>query len=156
MTGQPTFTPYPSYLDGKVAIAFLEAAFGFEVEVMVLGPDDRIVHAEMAFGDGRIGIGAEWAEAVRSPRSLGGKSTCLLHVHLESDIDAHCSRARAAGAAILNEPQTKPYGDRTYVAADPEGNVWSFGQTVNVAARESWDRPGAVTRKDAESAAGAA
>jgi len=31
MNLQPTFAPYPSYLDSKAAIAFLEAAFGFEV-----------------------------------------------------------------------------------------------------------------------------
>ena len=149
MTQLPTFTPYPTYEDGKAAIAFLEAAFGFEVEVMVLGPNDAIVHAEMAFGNGRIGIGAAWGESVCSPKALGGMSTCFLHVQLEDGLDAHCARARAAGARIVAEPTTKPYGDRTYVAVDPEGNLWSFGQTVDVAARASWDRPGAVTREDA-------
>ena len=142
-------TAYPSYLDAKAAMAFLEAAFGFETAVMVLGPDDAIVHAEMSFGESRIGIGAEWLEQIRSPKSLDGKSTCSLHVQLDSDVDAHCARARAAGATILAEPESKPYGDRTYVAADPEGNVWSFGQTIDQQVRESWDHPGAVTRETA-------
>jgi uncharacterized glyoxalase superfamily protein PhnB len=146
---QPTFTPYPSYLDPKAAIAFLETAFGFETEVMVLGPSDEVVHAEMGFGNGRLGIGAEWLEQIRSPRSVGGKSTCSIHVQLEGDIDAHCARARAAGAVILSEPESKAYGDRTYVCADPEGNVWSFGQTIDQAARDSWDHPGRVTREPA-------
>ena len=149
MTRQPTFTAYPNYLDAKAAIAFLEAAFGFETEVLVLGPNDEVVHAEMAFGDGRIGIGAEWHELMRSPQNLGGKSTCSIHVHLPGDLDRHFARAKAAGATILREPESKAYGDRTYVAQDPEGNVWSFGVTVDQAARESWDRPGAVTREPA-------
>jgi uncharacterized glyoxalase superfamily protein PhnB len=149
MSRQPTFTPYPSYLDAKAAIAFLEAAFGFETEVMVLGPNDEVVHAEMGFGDGRVGIGTEWRDEVRSPKNVGGKSTCSLHVQLESDVDAHCARARAAGATILSEPESKAYGDRTYVCADPEGNIWSFGQTIDQAARDSWDRPGVITKEPA-------
>ena len=146
---QPTLTPYPTYQDPKAAMAFLEAAFGFETHVLVLGPDDEIAHAEMSFGDAVIGIGQAWGEALRSPAALGGRSSCSLHIHLDTDVDAHYARATAAGAKVLAEPQTKPYGDRTYVVADPDGNVWSFGQTMDAAARESWDRPGSVTRKTA-------
>ena len=28
------------------------------------------------------------------------------------------------------------YGDRVYAAADPEGHIWSFGQTVRVVSDE--------------------
>jgi uncharacterized glyoxalase superfamily protein PhnB len=31
---------------------------------------------------------------------------------------------------ILQEPTDQFYGDRTYRARDPEGHVWTFGQTV--------------------------
>jgi len=146
---RPTLTPYPTYADPKDAMAFLETAFGFETHVLVLGAADEIVHAEMSFGDAVIGIGQAWGETLRSPRTIGGLSSCYLHVHLETDVDAHYARAKGAGATVLAEPQTKPYGDRTYVVADPDGNVWSFGQTMDAAARESWDRPGSVTRKTA-------
>ena len=37
---------------------------------------------------------------------------------------------RAAGAEILQRPETQFYGDRTYRARDPEGHIWTFGQTV--------------------------
>jgi uncharacterized glyoxalase superfamily protein PhnB len=44
------------------------------------------------------------------------------------DPDAHCARARAAGAQILTEPHDA--GDlRGYTAADLDGNVWTFGTT---------------------------
>ena len=44
-----------------------------------------------------------------------------------SDVDAHCARARAAGAEIVRELENTPYGSREYAARDPEGQVWSFG-----------------------------
>jgi hypothetical protein len=43
------------------------------------------------------------------------------------DPDAHCARARDAGAEILREPFDTDYGSRDYSAKDPEGNVWHFG-----------------------------
>jgi uncharacterized glyoxalase superfamily protein PhnB len=52
-------------------------------------------------------------------------------VHVEvSDIDAHCARARAAGAEIIVEPADQFYGHRTYRARDHEGHVWTFAQPV--------------------------
>jgi hypothetical protein len=62
--------------------------------------------------------------------SVGGRNTQCVHVHVVADIDAHCDRARAAGATILQEPADQFYGDRTYRARDPEQHVWTFGQTV--------------------------
>jgi uncharacterized glyoxalase superfamily protein PhnB len=51
------------------------------------------------------------------------------------DVDAHCERARAAGATILSEPTVSDYGeehwaDRGYEAEDPEGHRWWFAQRV--------------------------
>lgn len=31
---------------------------------------------------------------------------------------------------MIAEPETKPYGDRTYLAEDPEGHQWGFAQHV--------------------------
>jgi len=45
-----------------------------------------------------------------------------------SDADAHCARARAAGAEILEEPREQPFGDRIYLARDLEGHEWYFAQ----------------------------
>jgi uncharacterized glyoxalase superfamily protein PhnB len=60
----------------------------------------------------------------------------MIHVHLADGIDAHCDRAKAAGASILQEPADQFYGDRSYRARDPEGHVWTFGQTVKRVSRE--------------------
>lgn len=60
----------------------------------------------------------------------------MVHVQIEDSIDAHCERARKAGAEILQEPIDQFYGDRTYHAHDPDGHVWTFGQTVRHVSRE--------------------
>ena len=51
------------------------------------------------------------------------------------DADAHCERARAAGAVIATEPATQDYGegywaDRGYEARDLEGHHWWFMQRL--------------------------
>jgi uncharacterized glyoxalase superfamily protein PhnB len=91
-------------------------------------------------------VGAEWAEWVRSPATIGGANTQSVHVHLPGGpgaLDAHCERARAAGAVIAAEPEDQFYGDRTYRALDLEGHGWTFSAHVRD-----------VTRAEAEAALG--
>lgn len=128
------------YRDPRTALAWLENAFGFECTMLISDKDGRLSHAEMRYGDGYIMLGGEWAEFIASPASVGGKNTQAIHVHLTDGIDAHCARARAAGAVILKEPADEFYGDRTYRARDPEGHVWTFGQTVRHVSREEAER----------------
>ena len=92
-------------------------------------------------------IGSKWADFVETPNGLGGKNTQSVHVHLSEDIDAHCARARAAGAEILQAPQDQFYGDRVYRARDIAGHLWTFGQTVKVMTPAEWDAaaPGLTT-----------
>jgi uncharacterized glyoxalase superfamily protein PhnB len=68
-------------------------------------------------------------------------------LQLTGDIDAHCAHARAAGAEIMMEPETQFYGDRSYRARDPEGHVWTFGQTVETLTPEEWDRNSGLTTR---------
>jgi uncharacterized glyoxalase superfamily protein PhnB len=83
-------------------------------------------------------VGNEWHEKAKSPLSVDGANTQTVHMQLTEDIDAHCERARAAGAQIVAEPETQFYGDRTYRALDPEGHMWTFAQTVKVVPPEEW------------------
>ena len=131
------------YKDPWAALDFLERAFGFERSMVITDADGNLAHCELRFGDGYLMVGSEWTSYVASPANTGGRNTQTIHVHLDSDIDAHCARARAAGAVIVTEPKDQFYGDRTYGARDPEGHVWSFGQTVRK-----------VTREEAEQASG--
>jgi uncharacterized glyoxalase superfamily protein PhnB len=118
------------YQDPKAALVFLQAAFGFEISLLLEDADGNLAHSQLSLGDGRIMVGSEWSEDHRSPRSVGGKNTQTVHVQLDEDIDAHCERARAAGAQIIAEPETQFYGDRTYRCRDPEGHIWTLSQPV--------------------------
>lgn len=140
-TYDPTITPTAFYLDPMAAMAFLEQAFGFETVLLVTDADGKVGHAEMAYHGAVIGIGGEWSgaqlggAAMRSPQSLGGAGTQFMWVKV-NDPDAHCARARAAGARITQEPEEQFYGARTYRALDPEGHVWCFTKTVRAVPEE--------------------
>ena len=128
-----TFVPALSYRDPKAALDWLTAAFDFELTMAIEGPDDDPTqcHYEMGYdGRGRIMVGSEWNEWMRSPSSIGGSNTTSTHVAVAGDIDAHCERARAAGATILVEPEDQFYGDRVYRCTDLEGHHWTFAAHV--------------------------
>ncbi len=141
--GWPRISPTVYYEDPRAAIDWLCRAFGFEVRLKVEGEGGRIEHSELLFGDGLIMVGTAgpgkpgneaWQPFHASPKSLVGKNTQALASFVD-DADAHCARARAAGATILREPKTDDYGDdywadRNYGAKDPEGHHWWFMQRV--------------------------
>lgn len=121
---RPTIFPTLTYRDAPAAIAWLEEAFGFVPAMVHEGPGGTVAHAEMAHGAGRIMLGSARPEgwgALAPPPGSGAAYVVI------DDPDAHCARARAAGAEIVREPVDQDYGSRDYAARDPEGNLWSFG-----------------------------
>ncbi|MBZ9992457.1 VOC family protein [Mesorhizobium sp. BH1-1-4] len=128
------------YRNPRAALDWLEAAFGFERSMVVTDTDGKMVHAEMRFGDGYIIVDSEWADYVASPASVGGKNTQSVYIRLKDGLDAHCEQARAAGAAIIQEPTDQFYGERQYRARDPEGHVWTFSQTLRSVSREEAEK----------------
>ena len=125
------------YRDPKAALKWLEAAFDFELVMLIEDNDGNLAHSEMKFDDSLVMIGNEWTERHKSPASIEGFNTQTVHIHLrEGDIDAHCQRARSAGAEILMEPEDQFYGDRTYRCRDPEGHFWTIGAPIKTVSRE--------------------
>jgi uncharacterized glyoxalase superfamily protein PhnB len=114
---------YPSlrYRDAKAAIEFLAAAFGFEVRVSYADDDGVVHHAELTYGPSILMMGTE-----RDDKYGGRTGRGMTYVAVD-DADAHCARAREAGAEIVAELHDTDYGSRDYTASDPEGNIWSFG-----------------------------
>jgi len=138
--GWPRISSALYYRDPATAIDWLCRSFGFEVRLKVVGDQGRIEHSELVFGDGLIMVGDEakvppgQSAYRRSPRSVGGGNTQSLLVYVD-DAEAHCARARAAGARIVSEPRTEDYGDdywsdRIYGAEDLEGHQWWFSQRL--------------------------
>src|SRR4051812_40971293 len=99
------------YKDPKAAIAFLEKAFGFELVMLIEDGEGKLVHSQLRYGDSAVMVGTEWSDDHKSPSSVGGKVTQAIHIHIDEDLDAHCARARAAGADVFAPPETQFYGD---------------------------------------------
>src|SRR5947207_11874906 len=102
--GWPRLSTAIYYDDAAGAIDWLCNAFGFEVRLKVEGDGGRIEHSELVFGDGLIMVGEaskrEKFPYRRSPGEVAGANTQNLMVYVD-DVEAHCKRARAAGAKIV-------------------------------------------------------
>jgi uncharacterized glyoxalase superfamily protein PhnB len=114
--------PYLFYKNGRAAVDFIAKAFGFEVRTVMSGPGDAVMHAELGFGDSVVYLGTPAGQ--KAAGKLPQRTASVL-VYVD-DVDAHCARARQAGAEIVREPADQFYGDRTYTARDPEGQEWYF------------------------------
>ncbi len=126
MSPTPRITPVLVYADIEAAHIFLVNAFGFDVGSLHRSGDGQVVHGEVHVEGESIWLHrATTDHDLTSPRSqdmaFGGLAV------LVEDVDAHCDRARAAGAVIDHAPQNQPYGRREYGARDPEGHRWWFG-----------------------------
>jgi uncharacterized glyoxalase superfamily protein PhnB len=125
--GRPNIFPSLRYEDPDAAIAWLEEAFACEEKAVHRDAAGRVMHAELRLGAGLIMLGGR-----REPGFLGATapdalaSPAGIYVVI-GDPDAHCARARAAGARIVRELTDESYGSREYSARDLEGNLWSFG-----------------------------
>lgn len=148
---RPSIIPSVIYKDQRAALAWLEKAFGFEASEVLVDAKGDIAHAEMSHGDGVIMVGGEWRawDWAKSPASTGGKNTQRIHVRIERGIDEHCARARAAGAVIATEPADQFYGDRTYMAVDPEGHHWTFAQATKQVTRAEMEEASGLKFKKA-------
>ena len=115
--------PYIFYRDVPAALDWLARAFGF-TETMRTGTPRGGMHGEMTFDGQPIMMGQESAELQMQSVSDAKVATQGVFIYLD-DVDAHCERARSAGARIDKAPEDLPYG-RSYTARDLEGHPWFF------------------------------
>jgi uncharacterized glyoxalase superfamily protein PhnB len=112
-------------------VDWLDSAFG-AVERVRIGEDHR---AQMSIGAGAF-IVAESTPTRRQPVS-GEPVSVTIMVRVE-DVRAHCARARAAGATIVDEPTDHIYGERQYSAEDLAGHRWTFTESIADVAPEEY------------------
>jgi uncharacterized glyoxalase superfamily protein PhnB len=110
------------------AVAWVTAAFGF-TERLRIG-DHR---AQLFLGD----AGVVLTGGASRDRSADGAARHSVMVRVE-DVDAHCRNAAAHGATILRPPESYPYGERQYTAADTGGHAWTFTQTLEDVDPRNW------------------
>jgi uncharacterized glyoxalase superfamily protein PhnB len=132
--------PFIGYEDAAAAIEWLGRAFGFREDRDQRHEENGVItHAELELDGARIYLSTPAGYA--SPRTLRAESETARraydnpwvidgHFVEVTDADAHCERARAAGATILRGPEEPGIGYRIYTAEDPEGHRWMFGQPL--------------------------
>jgi uncharacterized glyoxalase superfamily protein PhnB len=123
--------PVLIYPDVRAAVDWLSDAFGFSESVRI-GEDHR---SQLSVPGGGAVIAADVRHAQVPPTPGEVTSSVLVRV---DDAKAHCERARASGATIVTEPTDWEYGERQYVADDLAGHRWTFSETLEDVAPESW------------------
>jgi uncharacterized glyoxalase superfamily protein PhnB len=122
----PTIFPILRYNDGRAAIRWLCATFGFVERFSVPDSGPLVRHAQLKLGSNIMMLGSvRGDDGMASPQTLGS-STQALCVYVV-DLDAHFERARAAGAKIMSPPKATDFGSRGYSVLDLEGHLWTFG-----------------------------
>jgi uncharacterized glyoxalase superfamily protein PhnB len=128
-TTATAIVPTMRYQNAARMIDWLCEAFGFQRHLVVPGENGTIVHAQLVLGDAMVMLGSarddDFGRLVKTAREVGAVTQSAYVVVPE--VDAHYTRARAAGAEIVLEIKDEDYGGRGYSARDPEGQLWNFG-----------------------------
>jgi len=136
--GWPRISSALYYEDPARAIDWLCRAFGFQIQLKVEGEGGRIEHSELVYGGGLVMVAGvhkpEKMPYAKAPAQVAGGNTQNMMVYVD-DVEAHCARAREAGATITNEITTHDYGDdhwadKGYECSDMGGHHWWFFQRM--------------------------
>lgn len=125
--GSPRIRPHLIYDDPGNAIEWLTRVFGFHERRAArhTSSDGSIQRTQMEVVDSLLTLGLP---SVHGGSPSGDVST-MLYVYVD-DVDQHYQRSRANGASIVLQLEDRPWGDRSYQAADLEGHQWTFAQRV--------------------------
>ncbi len=127
----PSLAPYLFYEDVERAARFMQDAFGFKLGFTSPDPKGGLAHAQLLHGTGMIMVGHAGEGGLNMARRADAFPQLHAGVYVfVDDVDAHCRRARAAGAKVLLEPADQPWGDRMYCLTDPEGQFWMFAKRL--------------------------
>jgi PhnB protein len=125
--GFHTVTPQLTLDNAAQAIEWYVRALGAVETGRALGPDGKIIHAELRIGNSPVMLHDAMMGA-KGPQAMGG-SPAALWVFVE-DADAVFNRAVAAGAQVAPGPmgamQDQFWGDRCGTFTDPHGYSWTI------------------------------
>lgn len=146
--GYHSVTPYLIVNGAARAIEFYKLAFGATEMMRMLGPHDRVMHAELKIGDSIIMLADEPESGEhKSAQSLGGSPVSLM-IYIE-DVDKVFAKAISAGAKQTRAVQDQFYGDRSGNLVDPFGHVWTVSTHVEDVTPEEVNRRMAALPKTA-------
>ncbi len=121
--GNHAVTPQLTLDDAPKAIEWYKQALGAEELSRSVGPDGKIMHAEIRIGDSRIMVN-DAIMGGKGPSAIGGSPASLwLYV---KDADALFNRAVAAGGRVRMPMADQFWGDRCGTVVDPSGYSWTI------------------------------
>ncbi len=118
--GYHTITPQLTLDDAAGTIEWYKKALGAEELGRSLGPDGKIMHAEIKIGDSRVMVND--VVMGKGPKALGG-SPASLWLFVDNS-DALFQRAVGAGAKVSMPMADQFWGDRAGAVVDPAGYTW--------------------------------
>jgi PhnB protein len=125
--GHHTVTPHLILANAARTIEWYKKALGAEEVSRAVGPEGKVMHAEIRVGNSMIMMNDEMGGG-KSAKALGG-SPVSLWVYVE-DCDALFNRAVSAGGTVQPGPMGQMtdqfWGDRSGSFTDPEGYVWTI------------------------------
>jgi PhnB protein len=126
-TGLHTVTPQLTLDNAAQTIEWYKKALGAEEVSRAVGPDGKIMHADLKIGDSHI-YANDAMMGGKGAKSFGGSPTSFW-IYVQ-DCDALFNRALAAGARVLDGAMGKMadqfWGDRAGSFKDPEGYTWTI------------------------------
>ena len=125
--GFHTVTPQLTLDNCADAIDWYKKALGAQEISRAVGPDGKIMHAELKIGDSKIMVNDAMMGG-RGPKAMGG-SPISLWVYVD-DCDALFNGAVKAGAQVVPGPMgavtDQFWGDRSGTLTDPHGYQWTI------------------------------
>ena len=123
--GYPRVSPYLVVDGAAQAIDFYTQVLGATERMRMGGPDGKIGHAELEFGDSVVMLADEYPDmGYVGPKAVGG-TPVTIGVYVE-DVDKTFDAAVKAGAKALRPVEDQFYGDRSGQFEDPFGHRWSI------------------------------
>jgi PhnB protein len=118
-------SPYLVVDGAEQAIDFYTQVLGATERMRMGGPDGKIGHAELQFGDSVVMLADEYPDmGYVGPKAVGG-TPVTIGVYVE-DVDKTFDAAVKAGAKSLRPVEDQFYGDRSGQLEDPFGHRWSI------------------------------
>ena len=125
--GFHTVTPQLTLDNAAQAIDWYKKGLGAEEVGRAVGPDGKIMHAELRIGNSRIMVNDAMMGS-KGPKAVGG-SPMSLWIYVE-DADSLFNRAVTAGGQVSDGPMGKVsdqfWGDRCGQFTDPAGYRWTI------------------------------
>ena len=119
--GYHTLTQQLTLDNAAATIEWYKRALGAEEVSRSLGPDGKVMHAEIRIGDSRVTMN-DVMMGGKGPKAYGG-SPASFWLYVENS-DALFSRAVGAGATVQMPMADQFWGDRAGAVAEPEGFTW--------------------------------